>query len=50
MKCSECKLWNAEDNICNASPNELTEVVCLLRCILWVMLVNQRDDEEGEWR
>ena len=43
-KCEECVYFKKETKLCDAYPFELEDIVCLLRCILWSLLLNEPEE------
>jgi hypothetical protein len=49
MNCKTCPYWSEEYYMCDASPDQLDDLVCLGRCLLWAMLADDGDEGE-EWK
>uniref|UniRef100_A0A6H2A323 Uncharacterized protein n=1 Tax=viral metagenome TaxID=1070528 RepID=A0A6H2A323_9ZZZZ len=48
MECKTCEKFDKEVELCDATPDELSDIDCLLRNILWALLL---EDSEGEsWK
>ena len=46
-KCAECIYFKDKSNLCDASPDEIQDITCFLRCILWVLLMAQEDENSS---
>lgn len=53
LKCADCPSWDKETEQCDMGISEMTDVVCLLRNMAWLLIdidiKNPNDEENGDW-